>query len=149
MPVVLDCLCAGPAAAICSGLHPKFSVVDTVAQMCMIDRAHIYDEQDAEGLDARYAAGIRLLNNRALDMHVIGGGYMHSFWNANLARLAVAKWAQAHGKPAVVSGVGLEPLDAEDAEWVAYISSHITAFSCRAGSRRLLCLWLGGRVPAR
>ena len=164
VPVVLDCLCAGPAAAICSGLHPKFSVVDTVAQMCMIDRAHIYDEQhavsdsvepaaagaptieeipvpqianrvlaalDAEGLDARYAAGIRLLNNRALDMHVIGGGYMHSFWNANLARLAVAKWAQAHGKPAVVSGVGLEPLDAEDAEWVADIASHITAFSCR------------------
>ena len=32
---------------------------------------------------------------------------------------------------AVVSGVGLEPLDAEDAEWVADIASHITAFSCR------------------
>lgn len=38
---------------------------------------------------------------------------------------------RAHGKPAVVSGVGLEPLDAEDAEWVADIASHITAFSCR------------------
>lgn len=157
VPVVFDCLCAGPAAAILYGLHPKLTVVDTIAQLCIVDRERLFkslpdDERastpiesipvtaiggeltkalDDEGYAARYAAGIRLLNERTQDLHIIGGGYMRSFWNANLARLSAAQWAQRHGIPAVVSGVGLEPLDERDRAYAAAAARDITAFSCR------------------
>ena len=85
--------------AVSDSVEPAAAVAPTIEEIPVPQIANrVLAALDAEGLDARYAAGIRLLNNRALDMHVIGGGYMHSFWNANLARLAVAKWAQAHGK---------------------------------------------------
>lgn len=157
VPVIFDCLCAGPAAAILHGLHPKLTVVDTVAQLCMTDRerlwhalpeadrastaiedipaetigAELCKALDDEGYGARYAAGIRLLTKKTQDLHIIGGGYMRSVWNANLARLSAALWAQLHHMPAVVSGVGLEPLNAADRVYAADIAKQITAFSCR------------------
>lgn len=157
VPVIFDCLCAGPAAAILHGLHPKLTVVDTVAQLCMTDRGRLWHALpeagrastaiedipaetigaelckalDDEGYGARYAAGIRLLTKKTQDLHIIGGGYMRSVWNANLARLSAALWAQLHHMPAVVSGVGLEPLNAADRVYAADIAKQITAFSCR------------------
>lgn len=157
VPVIFDCLCAGPAAAILHGLHPKLTVVDTVAQLCMTDRerlwhalpeadrastaiedipaetigAELCKALDDEGYGARYAAGIRLLTKKTQDLHIIGGGYMRSVWNANLARLSAVLWAQLHHMPAVVSGVGLEPLNAADRVYAADIAKQITAFSCR------------------
>ena len=154
-PVVLDCVCSGPSAAILYGLHPNLSVVDTIAQLCIVDRDALWHEEfdapatqieeipaariaqrmemqlDDEGQAPRYAAGIRLLNTRIRDLHIIGGGYMNSRWNANLARLAGAAWAQRHGKPAMVTGIGLEPLESQDIDFVRNTARNIASFSCR------------------
>lgn len=154
-PVILDCLCAGPAAAILYDLHPKLTVVDTIAQLCMVDRERLFRELpegsdetiesipvtaiaeqveralDDEGFAARYAAGIRLLNDQVRSLHVIGGGYMRSFWNANFARLGALEWGRKHGLTVAVSGVGLEPLDDDDAQFAAKVARESNFFSCR------------------
>lgn len=150
-PVVLDCMCSGPAAAYLYGLHPRVMSVDTVAQLAqnnyldllretgkgeggvpvalLAERLHA--QLDDEGQAPRYAAGIQLFANHIKDCHVIGGGYMHSEWSAGLSRLAAPQWAQQRGIPAVVSGVGLEPLTAGDAAYVHDVALAVTAFSCR------------------
>lgn len=159
-PVVFDCLCAGPAAAVLYECHPRISVVDTTAQLGLIahdmllremneqrsdDEPRASDEDltaaqvaeritaalDAEGEAARYAAGLRIITRHSRDVHVIGGGYLNSMWEGNLARLIVPQWAQAHGIPAIVSGVGLEPLASKDYDFCANVARTITAFSCR------------------
>lgn len=150
-PVVLDCMCSGPAAAYLYGLHPRVMSVDTVAQLAQnnyldllretgkseggVPVALLAERLHAQLADAgqapRYAAGIQLFANHIKDCHVIGGGYMHSEWSAGLSRLAAAQWAQQQDIPAVVSGVGLEPLTAGDAAYVHDVALAITAFSCR------------------
>ncbi len=148
---MLDCMCSGPAAAYLYGLHPRVMSVDTVAQLAQnnylgllhetgqseggVPVALLAERLHAQLADAgqapRYAAGIQLFANHIKDCHVIGGGYMHSEWSAGLSRLAAAQWAQQRGIPAVVSGVGLEPLTAGDAAYVHDVALAITAFSCR------------------
>ncbi|MEE1296747.1 MAG: polysaccharide pyruvyl transferase family protein [Bifidobacterium sp.] len=142
--------------------HPRASVVDTTAQIASIARGDIeaaiqlerpgrpdapraatraivdrlVEALDDEGSAARYAAGLRLLTRHTRDVHVIGGGYMNSDWNANLARLAVPRWAAAHGLPSAVTGVGLEPLTDGDAAFAREVADTIDAFSCRDTASR-------------
>lgn len=146
-PVVLDCMCSGPAAALLYGLHPRIMAVDTIAQLTHHNYEVLRHEDGGEGvvpvsertvaqlsdesLAARYAAGIQLFTNHARDCHVIGGGYMHSEWSAGLARLAAVQWGAEHGMPTAVSGVGLEPLSAVDVPYVRRVAQSTDAFSCR------------------
>ena len=150
-PVVLDCMCSGPAAALMYGVHPRIMAVDTIARLAQNNYLDLLREQgkqegeipaaviaervraqlDDVGQAPRYAGGIQLFTEHIKDCHVIGGGYMNSDWTDGLARLAGAQWAQQHGVPAVVSGVGLEPLSHEDAAYARDVALGITAFSCR------------------
>ncbi len=117
-PVVLDCMCSGPAAAYLYGLHPRVMSVDTVAQLAQNNYLDLLRETGkSEG-----GVPVALLAER-LHAQLADAG--------QAPRYAAAQWAQQQDIPAVVSGVGLEPLTAGDAAYVHDVALAITAFSCR------------------
>ncbi|RSX53341.1 ABC transporter substrate-binding protein [Bifidobacterium dolichotidis] len=151
VPVIMDCMNAGSAAALLYNEHPHVTVVNTVARLSVenvhVDKSpdlpqepvgpiaqHILDSLDNEGNAARVAAGIRLIQRQVRGMHVIGGGFLNSMWPANLARLAAPLWAEQHGIPAVVSGTGLMPVHEKDSAFLSQVLDAVHAFSCRDAS---------------
>lgn len=129
VPVFLDCARPGPSATILRGIHPHASFTDTVARLTFenpyaqddISRGDVRDiarfvgqALDDDGVSARYVAGLELIRHGIRGLHIIGGGYMNGRWSANLARLEAGAWASHHGIPAIATGAGVMPLNADN-----------------------------------
>lgn len=130
VPVFLDCACAGNAAQILWGVHPRLTVVDTVS-MCGRDAESrlgmegLVEDMGDEVLralelrgDSRYAVAACNIAESVRSVHYLGGGYLNGMWKGNLARLALAVWARGRGVPVLMTGTGLEPLEDSDVGYV-------------------------------
>lgn len=121
--VFVDCARPGPASTILYGSHSHMVVVDTVSRISLEsaeasnpenNAAHLSQSLDNPGMEARYAMGIRMVQEHARLIHFSGGGYLNSMWKPNLGRLGIASWAKNHGYSVVGTGIGLTPLDESD-----------------------------------
>mgnify|MGYP002478838954 FL=1 len=146
VPVYLDCARPGPAAAILRNVHPHMQVTDTISRLTTENMyADVDDGSDRvarigdfvhaaledDGVAARYAAGIDMLRAGVRSVHFLGGGYMNSSWQKNLARLELGRWCGEHGIPAMATGAGLMPLNREDLIFVGTMLGSFRSFTVR------------------
>jgi len=116
--VWLDTPRPGQAAVLLDGLHPGLRCVDTLYHACwnaptddpaetLAFGARVITEP---GLLPREATGVENLGRVDL-VHILGGGYINSYWPKHLALIGAARgMAARYGTRLALTGAGLTPL---------------------------------------